>query len=165
MKAACPLIQSLHTTSGCWMEGDQHSSRGGGGNRGGSRGHKQGRGRGRGGRPDRGGFSGSLTNLPNDRRREAGSSSKGKDLNNGTSNQTDSQAHAVPLVAAPSLAIADPSPSTADTTEAELCFICAEPVQLYSVAPCNHRTCHVCAIRLRALYKKKECTFCKVSPS
>lgn len=47
--------------------------------------------------------------------------------------------------------------------EVDLCFICAEPVKLYSVASCNHRTCHICAIRLRALYKKTECTFCKVS--
>lgn len=49
--------------------------------------------------------------------------------------------------------------------DADLCFICAEPVKLYSVAPCDHRTCHVCAVRLRALYKKMECTFCKVSQS
>ncbi len=45
--------------------------------------------------------------------------------------------------------------------EVELCFICAEPVHLYSVPPCDHRTCHICALRLRALYKKVECTFCK----
>lgn len=43
------------------------------------------------------------------------------------------------------------------------CWICAEPVKYYSVSECNHRTCHVCALRLRALYKKFECTFCKVS--
>lgn len=42
------------------------------------------------------------------------------------------------------------------------CFICAEPVQYWSVGSCNHRTCHTCSIRLRALYKKHECTFCKV---
>ena len=44
------------------------------------------------------------------------------------------------------------------------CWICAEPVKYYSVSECNHRTCHICALRLRALYKKLECTFCKVSP-
>ena len=43
------------------------------------------------------------------------------------------------------------------------CWICAEPVKYYSVSECNHRTCHICALRLRALYKKFECTFCKVS--
>ncbi|KAI0683337.1 hypothetical protein BC835DRAFT_1423394 [Cytidiella melzeri] len=43
----------------------------------------------------------------------------------------------------------------------DVCFICAEPVKYYSVSACNHRTCHVCSLRLRALYKKLECTFCK----
>ncbi|GLB34540.1 putative zinc finger [Lyophyllum shimeji] len=50
----------------------------------------------------------------------------------------------------------------ADTTEdSDVCWICAEPVKYYSVSECNHRTCHVCALRLRALYKKTDCTFCK----
>jgi E3 ubiquitin-protein ligase ZNF598 len=46
----------------------------------------------------------------------------------------------------------------------EMCHICAEPMEKksYAVAECNHRTCHICALRLRALYKKLECTFCKV---
>lgn len=48
-----------------------------------------------------------------------------------------------------------------DTVEA-ICWICAEPVKYYSVSTCNHRTCHVCALRLRALYKKLDCAFCKV---
>ncbi|KAI0035050.1 hypothetical protein K488DRAFT_30207, partial [Vararia minispora EC-137] len=45
--------------------------------------------------------------------------------------------------------------------EDKVCWICAESVKYYSVSECNHRTCHVCALRLRALYKKLECTFCK----
>jgi hypothetical protein len=48
------------------------------------------------------------------------------------------------------------------STEADICWLCAEPVKYYSVPECNHRTCHVCALRLRALYKKMECTLCKV---
>lgn len=44
----------------------------------------------------------------------------------------------------------------------EVCWICAEPVKYYSISECNHRTCHVCALRLRALYKRNDCTFCKV---
>lgn len=32
---------------------------------------------------------------------------------------------------------------------------------MYSVPPCNHRVCHICSMRLRALWKKRECTFCK----
>lgn len=54
---------------------------------------------------------------------------------------------------------------TAPEEEADdgaLCWICAEPVKYWSLSECNHRTCHVCALRLRALYKKQECTFCKV---
>jgi hypothetical protein len=55
---------------------------------------------------------------------------------------------------------------TASQTEddgQDLCWICAEPVKYYAISECNHRTCHVCALRLRALYKKLDCTFCKVS--
>ncbi|KAG7100068.1 hypothetical protein E1B28_001852 [Marasmius oreades] len=40
-------------------------------------------------------------------------------------------------------------------------WICAEPIKYYPVLACNHHTWHVCAPRLRALYKKKDCTFCK----
>lgn len=46
--------------------------------------------------------------------------------------------------------------------EPDLCWICAEPIKYYAVSDCNHRTCHVCALRLRSLYKKLACTFCKV---
>ena len=46
--------------------------------------------------------------------------------------------------------------------ESSVCFICAERVKFWSVSECNHRTCHVCALRLRALYKRMDCTFCKV---
>ena len=49
-----------------------------------------------------------------------------------------------------------------DSQEQDLCWICAEPIKYYAVSECNHRTCHVCALRLRALYKKLDCTFCKV---
>jgi hypothetical protein len=53
--------------------------------------------------------------------------------------------------------------SQQDTSEEQdLCWICAEPIKYYAVSECNHRTCHVCALRLRALYKKLDCTFCKV---
>ena len=49
--------------------------------------------------------------------------------------------------------------------EAEVCFICASSVVHNSVAPCNHRTCHICSLRLRALYKTKACAHCRVSES
>lgn len=51
---------------------------------------------------------------------------------------------------------------TDEDEDANLCWICAEPVRFFSLSECNHRTCHVCAVRLRALYKKLDCTFCKV---
>ncbi|KAF2717181.1 hypothetical protein K431DRAFT_288778 [Polychaeton citri CBS 116435] len=48
-----------------------------------------------------------------------------------------------------------------DDDDMEVCFICASPVAHYSVAPCNHRTCHICSLRLRALYKTKACAHCR----
>jgi E3 ubiquitin-protein ligase ZNF598 len=55
-----------------------------------------------------------------------------------------------------------PDDDDAHQDEPDLCWICAEPIKYYAVSDCNHRTCHVCALRLRALYKKLDCTFCKV---
>ncbi|KAI9281814.1 hypothetical protein BY458DRAFT_552596 [Sporodiniella umbellata] len=51
-----------------------------------------------------------------------------------------------------------------DTNEIEedFCFICTESVKYYALAPCGHRTCHMCTLRLRALYKTKQCAYCKV---
>ena len=50
---------------------------------------------------------------------------------------------------------------TTEDVEAEVCFICASPVVHNSLAPCNHRTCHICALRLRALYKTRACAHCR----
>jgi hypothetical protein len=47
--------------------------------------------------------------------------------------------------------------------EAEVCFICASPVVHSAIAPCNHSTCHICALRMRALYKTRDCAHCRVS--
>ncbi|KAI9217862.1 hypothetical protein BC828DRAFT_240061 [Blastocladiella britannica] len=41
------------------------------------------------------------------------------------------------------------------------CFICTERIVFAAVGECNHRTCHVCSLRLRALYKDNACPFCK----
>ncbi|KAI7862768.1 hypothetical protein BDF14DRAFT_1885764 [Spinellus fusiger] len=41
------------------------------------------------------------------------------------------------------------------------CFICTEPIEIYAVADCDHRTCHLCALRLRSLYKSLHCAYCK----
>lgn len=47
--------------------------------------------------------------------------------------------------------------------ESEVCFICASPIEHVSIAPCNHQTCHICSLRLRALYKTRACAHCRVS--
>lgn len=57
--------------------------------------------------------------------------------------------------------IVKPSVEEAVDDDAEVCFICASPVQHTAIAPCNHRTCHICSIRMRALYKTKACAHCR----
>lgn len=54
------------------------------------------------------------------------------------------------------------STSCSSDDEDELCFICTEPVVTYAVAQCDHRTCHRCTLRLRALYETRNCAYCKV---
>ncbi|PTB39109.1 uncharacterized protein TrAFT101_008093 [Trichoderma asperellum] len=49
--------------------------------------------------------------------------------------------------------------------DAEVCFICANPVAHHSIAPCNHKTCHICGLRMRALYKVKDCAHCRTPAS
>ncbi|CAG8468120.1 17381_t:CDS:2 [Acaulospora colombiana] len=51
-------------------------------------------------------------------------------------------------------ALDNPSPKD----NSENCFICDEPITCYAVSSCNHRTCHLCSLKLRALYKKRNCT-------
>ncbi|GFF82693.1 LIM domain and RING finger protein C1223.01 [Aspergillus udagawae] len=55
--------------------------------------------------------------------------------------------------------------ATDDADDSEICFICASNVAHSSVSPCNHRTCHICALRLRALYKNKACAHCRTESS
>lgn len=45
--------------------------------------------------------------------------------------------------------------------EAEVCFICASNIVHQAVTPCNHRTCHECSLRTRALYKNRHCLHCR----
>ncbi|KAF8853807.1 hypothetical protein BDZ45DRAFT_706821 [Acephala macrosclerotiorum] len=49
----------------------------------------------------------------------------------------------------------------AGESEAEVCFICASPILHEAIYPCNHRTCHICSLRMRALYKDKNCAHCR----
>lgn len=45
--------------------------------------------------------------------------------------------------------------------DGDICFICAEPVEFYAIGECNHRTCFLCNLRLRALFKSQGCPYCK----
>ena len=51
----------------------------------------------------------------------------------------------------------------ADDGEGDICFICASSIEYTCIAPCNHQTCHICSLRLRALYKTRACAHCRVS--
>lgn len=44
----------------------------------------------------------------------------------------------------------------------DVCFICANTIAYHSITPCNHSTCHICGLRMRALYKDKNCAHCRV---
>lgn len=54
------------------------------------------------------------------------------------------------------------APTESELDSNDVCWICAETIKFYAISECNHRMCHICALRLRALYKKQECAFCKV---
>ncbi|KAJ3236861.1 hypothetical protein HDU78_004408 [Chytriomyces hyalinus] len=45
--------------------------------------------------------------------------------------------------------------------EGDHCFICTDPISWYAVGECNHRVCHLCSLRLRALLKDNNCSMCK----
>lgn len=62
-----------------------------------------------------------------------------------------------------SSSISDP-PKEGEDRDAEevVCFICANPVVYYSIIPCGHSTCHICSLRMRALYGNKACAHCRV---
>ncbi|KAL8299976.1 hypothetical protein RB593_009700 [Gaeumannomyces tritici] len=116
------------------------------GNKGG-RGGRGGRGRGRGDSSARGG----------------GGGAKQRGKGRGGSN-----AQAGDIPAAPAAdAQAKPAPAGGDDADDdadnEVCFICANPVTHISIAPCNHITCHICALRMRALYKNKDCPHCRTA--
>ncbi|KAK0463489.1 uncharacterized protein EV420DRAFT_1518464, partial [Desarmillaria tabescens] len=98
------------------------------------------------------------------RQRGRGGNVRGKPQNTDTNGGTESGPVAVEQTEKEIIAEdgkANEASTQEDTGDDAVCWICAEPVKYYSVSQCNHRTCHVCALRLRALYKKNDCTFCK----
>ncbi|CAE7199328.1 unnamed protein product [Rhizoctonia solani] len=78
-----------------------------------------------------------------------------------TSNPTTRPVPVVTNEAADSDKIVPKPDAIGGDSDEKICWICAEPVKFYALSECNHRTCHVCALRLRALYKRTDCTFCK----
>lgn len=121
-----------------------------------------GRRRGRGGAPPSGRAdaqqnSGEGANRGKSRGR-GGKNFGGRDKKNADGARKDTEPTTTAAVGAKQVAAA-----TDDADDGEVCFICASKVEHTSVSPCNHRTCHICALRLRALYKSKSCAHCRVS--
>lgn len=61
-----------------------------------------------------------------------------------------------------SSSLSDPPKEDDGDAEDAVCFICANPVVYHSIIPCGHSTCHICSLRMRALYGKKACAHCRV---
>ncbi|KAK1830409.1 hypothetical protein QBC39DRAFT_353931 [Podospora conica] len=126
----------------------------------------RGRGRGRGGQRNRGQGEGNRGqgegNRGGGRTRGRGGGGGGNRQapNTGPANANDADKPAQPP--APSVPKAKEGEQEEDD-DTEVCFICANPIEHLSVAPCNHSTCHICSLRLRGLYKNKECPHCRTN--
>lgn len=156
---AVPPQAPQATGANATIRGDHRGRRGGrGGNRGGQTGPTgEGRSEVRRPRGDRGG------------RRDGDRRSQQNRQQNGAANPAPvdgATSHAkTSVVGVPS------SPETAVAVKSDaddaapVCFICADPVIYSAIAPCNHVTCHICALRMRALYKNKACAHCRVRSS
>lgn len=129
---------------------------------GGSRGRGDGqRGRGRGNRSGRGRGRGEGAG-----QNRGGNRSRGRGGNNaGASGPVENGGAPRPAAGAKEALLkskAAPAEGTEEEDDdAEVCFICANPIQHHAVTPCNHITCHICALRIRALYKNKGCPHCR----
>ena len=128
------------------------------------------RGRGGGRRRGRGGAPSGRSETQNTSGDAAGKSSKSRgrggkasgDRNQQKSGEGSQRNEAQPAATA-TVGTKQVAAATDDADDGEICFICASAVEHTSVSPCNHRTCHICALRLRALYKNKGCAHCRVS--
>ncbi|KAI8817933.1 uncharacterized protein EV422DRAFT_570086 [Fimicolochytrium jonesii] len=89
---------------------------------------------------------------------------KGKKKGAGVAGPTATPLHnnvpVVPLLST-ALPLAPGGTATEEEDGEELCFICADTVTWYAIGECNHKVCHLCSLRLRALYKQKSCALCK----
>lgn len=65
----------------------------------------------------------------------------------------------------PNLEISDETKKSVETDfsedESDSCLICAGPMSVTAISPCNHTTCYLCAFRQRKLYKKNQCLICR----
>ncbi|OPB43385.1 hypothetical protein A0O28_0105760 [Trichoderma guizhouense] len=146
--------EGASTTTGRSDGGSRGRGRGGGGGGGGGGRGNQGQNRG----AKRGGRGGGGN-------RGQGRGQKGPDSASAATSDAAGQAG----LAAPAAGIKEnkaalaTAPEPDDDDDAEVCFICANPVAHHSIAPCNHKTCHICGLRMRALYKTKDCAHCRTS--
>lgn len=114
----------------------------------------------RGGRSGRARGRGDRQKNSRDARNKSGAAGNGTpDVSSSTSLDSSSQATIPP---GPGTEANTPGTQEEDDSDSEVCFICASPVVHNSIAPCNHRTCHICSLRMRALYKSKACPHCRV---
>ncbi|KAB8076926.1 hypothetical protein BDV29DRAFT_169097 [Aspergillus leporis] len=147
---------------------DTQSSRGSG-SQGASRGGRRGRGRGAGQHSGRTENSQQSTGSAGRDSKSRGSGPRrgglGRDKQNRSApNKDAAPAPSVRPPPGPAIGEEDKDKQAAaadDADDGEICFICASDVEHTSVSPCNHRTCHICALRLRALYKNKACAHCR----
>ncbi|KAG5982362.1 hypothetical protein E4U54_006390, partial [Claviceps lovelessii] len=140
-------------------EGASQSGRGGDGPRGRGRGRGRGSSGGRsGGRGRRGGRATGRENAV----RDGGGNTNSASGAPGAS--ADKASHGGAARSARAIMPKQQTPAATAEVEdddADVCFICANPVAYHSVAPCNHATCHICGLRMRALYKTKDCAHCR----
>nr|KAJ3421759.1 hypothetical protein HK105_002403 [Polyrhizophydium stewartii] len=83
-----------------------------------------------------------------------------KDQQEPTATSVQEAAAAVASAAAAAAAAAMARAGAGDDDE-EVCVICAEPIVWSAVGVCNHDVCHICSLRMRALYKRPHCSLCK----
>ncbi|KAJ6245010.1 e3 ubiquitin-protein ligase [Anaeramoeba flamelloides] len=49
-----------------------------------------------------------------------------------------------------------------DQTKVQECFLCCNPIEIYSISPCNHNfMCYKCSLRLGLYQKERHCCYCK----
>ncbi|GBC07131.1 hypothetical protein RclHR1_07280008 [Rhizophagus clarus] len=54
----------------------------------------------------------------------------------------------------------EPSSNLSENTD-NICYICSDPIEIYSISKCNHRTCHLCSLRTRILLDSETCAYCR----